>query len=349
MRAGILATDREERVTLMNPALGRILKLNPRECLGKKVIEVVRDFELKQILDRALQEGRETSATMEINLVSPRTFEIVAVPLAEPHSEPQGVVAVLHDITRLKKLENIRKDFVANVSHEFRTPLTSIQGFAETLLDGALEDEKNNRRFLEIIRSHAIQLGNLTQDLLTLASLESETFILRRSAVDLAKLVREVAESTSLRRSEKRIELAVSIKDSVPLVQADQEKLRQVLTNLLDNAIKFTPQEGRIWIEGDYLEGRDAVELHVRDTGPGIPFSDLPRVFERFYRVDKARSRDQGGTGLGLAIVKHIVEGHGGRVEARSVLGKGADFVVMLPAGIAGDNRSFPERVAAKG
>ncbi len=344
MRAGILATDREERVTLMNSALGRILKLNPSDSLGKKVIEVVRDSELKGILARVLQEGREISATMEINLASPRSFEVVAVPLSESDTEPQGVVAVLHDITQLKKLENIRKDFVANVSHELRTPLTSIRGFAETLLDGALEDQKNNRRFLEIIRSHAIQLGTLTQDLLTLASLESEALMLRRSAVDLAVLVQEVVESTSLLRAEKRIELTVSIKDFLPLVQADREKLRQVLINLLDNAIKFTPKEGRIWIEADGLKGGESVELHVRDTGPGIPSSDLPRVFERFYRADKARSREQGGTGLGLAIVKHIVEAHQGRVEARSILGKGADFVITLPSQPQGDQK-FGERV----
>ncbi|MEW5975000.1 MAG: two-component system histidine kinase PnpS [Acidobacteriota bacterium] len=347
MRAGILATDREERVTLMNAALGRILGLNPTDSLGRKVIEVVRDSELKGILARALREGREISATMEINLALPRVFEVVAVPLCESNSEPQGVVAVLHDITQLKKLENIRKDFVANVSHELRTPLTSIQGFAETLLDGALEDRKNNRRFLEIIRSHAVQLGNLTQDLLTLASLEAAAFTLRRSLVDLSALVQEVVESTSLLRTQKRIELSVTIADSVPPVQADGEKLRQVLMNLLDNAIKFTPEAGRIWIEVARRQGEDSVELHVRDTGPGIPSSDLPRVFERFYRVDKARSRDQGGTGLGLAIVRHIVEAHQGRVEAKSILGEGADFIVTLPIGNSGDSRSPEERAVS--
>jgi len=241
------------------------------------------------------------------------------------------VVAVLHDITRLKELEAIRKDFVANVSHELRTPLTSIRGFAETLLDGALEDRNNNRRFVEIIKSHALRLSDLTMDLLTLATLESESFQLKPEGIDLPALVHEVLESFRPLGHTKRQELEAVIEPGLPPIKADRDRIRQVLINLLDNAVKFTPEEGRISLEVRLNAEGTGVELHVKDRGIGIPSSDLPRIFERFYRVDKARSREQGGTGLGLAIVKHIVEAHRGHVSVRSTLGQGSDFCVTLP------------------
>lgn len=240
-------------------------------------------------------------------------------------------MAVLHDITRLKELENIRKDFVANVSHELRTPLTSIRGFAETLLDGALEDKNNNRRFVEIIKSHALRLSDLTMDLLTLATLESESFQLKPERIDLPVLVHEVLESFRPVALIKRHELEAVIEAGLPPVKADRDRIRQVLTNLLDNAAKFTQEEGKISLEVRLNTERTGVELHVKDRGIGIPPSDLPRIFERFYRVDKARSREQGGTGLGLAIVKHIVEAHRGRVSVESTMGQGSDFCVTLP------------------
>jgi two-component system phosphate regulon sensor histidine kinase PhoR len=251
--------------------------------------------------------------------------------LGEAGPASGGVVAVLHDITRLKELENIRKDFVANVSHELRTPLTSIRGFAETLLDGALEDSNNNRRFVEIIKSHALRLSDLTMDLLTLATLESESFQLKPEAIDVPALVHEVLESFRPLGHTKRQELEAVIEPGLPPIKADRDRIRQVLINLLDNAVKFTPEEGRISVEVCLNAEGTGVELHVKDRGIGIPSSDLPRIFERFYRVDKARSREQGGTGLGLAIVKHIVEAHRGHVSVKSTLGQGSDFCVTLP------------------
>jgi two-component system phosphate regulon sensor histidine kinase PhoR len=242
-----------------------------------------------------------------------------------------GVVAVLHDITRLKELEAIRKDFVANVSHELRTPLTSIRGFAETLLDGALEDRNNNRRFVEIIKSHALRLSELTMDLLTLATLESESFQLKPEGIDLPALVHEVLESFRPLGLTKRQDLEAVIEPGLPQIKADRDRIRQVLINLLDNAVKFTAEEGKISLEVRLSAEGTGVEMHVKDRGIGIPSSDLPRIFERFYRVDKARSREQGGTGLGLAIVKHIVEAHRGHVSVKSTLGQGSDFCVTLP------------------
>jgi two-component system, OmpR family, phosphate regulon sensor histidine kinase PhoR len=331
MRAGVIAIDSEGRITLMNPVLGRILQADLKESLSKKVIEVVRNAELKGILDRVLADKKEATAVVDMALGTRRSFEVVAVPLGEAGLASGGVVAVLHDITRLKELENIRKDFVANVSHELRTPLTSIRGFAETLLDGALEDKNNNRRFVEIIKSHALRLSDLTMDLLTLATLESESFQLKPDRIDLPALVHEVLESFRPVALIKRHELEAVIEAGLPPVKADRDRIRQVMINLLDNAAKFTHEEGKISLEVRLNTERTGVELHVKDRGIGIPASDLPRIFERFYRVDKARSREQGGTGLGLAIVKHIVEAHRGLVSVESTMGQGSDFCVTLP------------------
>ena len=278
---------------------------------------------MKQVFDRVLEERKEVTATIEINLSSSRFFEVVAVPLDESAPLPSGVVAVLHDITRLKELEAVRRDFVANVSHELRTPLTSIRGFAETLLEGALDDKKNNRRFVEIIKTHAIHLSELTSELLTLATLESQGFSLSYQELDLKALIQDVVESTRSLASRKEQAIEVMMADKLPHLGADRDRIRQVLTNLLDNAIKFTPERGKIMVQVNLTPSGDLVEMHVRDNGIGIPSADLPRIFERFYRVDKVRSREQGGTGLGLAIVKHIVEAHRGRVEVRECFRSG--------------------------
>jgi len=331
VRAGVLATDSEGRLTLMNPTLARMLQLEPKDTVGRKVLEIVRSVELKQIFDRVLEERKEVKATIEINLSSPRVFEVVAVPLDDSAPIPRGVVAVLHDITRLKELEAIRRDFVANVSHELRTPLTSIRGFAETLLEGGLEDEKHNRRFVEIIKTHAIHLSELTSELLSLATLESKGFSLNYREFDLKTLVHELVESTRSLALRKQQAIAVEMTAELPHFKADRDRIGQVLVNLLDNAMKFTSEGGKIMVQVNLNSAGDAVELHVKDDGIGIPSADLPRIFERFYRVDKARSRDQGGTGLGLAIVKHIVEAHQGKVDVRSALGQGSEFTVILP------------------
>ena len=332
MQAGVLATDKEGRVTLINKFLAGILRIDGAKSLGSRVLEVVRDVELKKIFDRVLEEKTELTATVEMRLDSPRVFEVVAVPLREVSSLPGGVVAVLHDITKLQRLENVRKDFVANVSHELRTPLTSIRGFAETLLDGALEDKKNNRRFVEIIKSHAIRLSDLTTDLLTLATLDSsDSVVLKRESVDLKGLLEEVLETVRPLAMGRKHKIESHLAESLPCLTGDRDRLRQVFLNLLDNAIKFTGESGKISLEANLGSDGRAVEIHIRDTGTGIPSSDLPRIFERFYRVDKARSRELGGTGLGLAIVKHIVEAHKGKVDVKSTLGQGSDFCVTLP------------------
>ncbi len=332
MQAGVMVTDSAGRLTLINSALSKTLGIDPEKSLNRKVLEVVRNVELKSVFDRVLHEQAPVTSRVEIVLPPLRVFEVVAVPLQEGSGRSRGAVAVLHDMTKLQSLENVRKDFVANVSHELRTPLTSIRGFAETLLEGALEDKKNNRRFVEIIRNHAIQLSNLTKDLLALAELESSDIdALKLTSLELKSLLEEVIEAVRPMVIAKSQTLGLQIIEGSSPIKGDYEKLRQVFLNLLDNAIKFTSEGGSILVETNQPAEEALLEIHVKDNGPGIPSSDLPRVFERFYRVDKTRSRELGGTGLGLAIVKHIVEAHRGRVEVKSIVGQGSDFTVILP------------------
>jgi len=236
---------------------------------------------------------------------------------------------VLHDVTELRRLERVRQDFVANVSHEFKTPLTAIQGFAETLLGGALDDPSNNRRFLDIIRNHAIRLARLTNDLLKLARIEAGKLEVEFFPVGLMELIEGCAETTLLKASRRQIALEIEVPPGLPSVRGDAGLLRDVLQNLLDNAIQYTPEGGHIHVTAE-AKSREVV-VTVSDTGIGIPASDQERIFERFYRVDAARSREAGGTGLGLSIAKHIVEAHNGRLSVESVIGEGSKFSFSIP------------------
>jgi two-component system phosphate regulon sensor histidine kinase PhoR len=250
----------------------------------------------------------------------------------------EGAVLLLHDISELRRLERVRRDFVANVSHEFRTPLTAIQGFAETLLSGALEDAQNNRRFLEIIREHAVRLGRLTEDLLKLSQIEGRKMEMEFRPVDLRPLVESCLETARLEAAPKNLALRAEFAEGTPKVRGDARWLRDVLQNLLDNAVRYTPAGGRVTVRTAAREG--AVEISVEDTGIGIPQAEQERIFERFYRVDAARSREVGGTGLGLSIAKHLVEAHGGRIEVESEVGKGSTFRVLMPAALGAEARA---------
>jgi two-component system phosphate regulon sensor histidine kinase PhoR len=256
-----------------------------------------------------------------------RSYEVQAAPLAV--GARRGALALFHDITDLERLERIRKDFVANVSHELRTPLTAIRGYAETLLDGALEDPQNNRKFVEVILAHAIRLNNISADLLVLSELESN-----RPAPEPEPVPVRAAVEAALRtvESEARLRgvrvLGGAVDDTSIL--GHRTGLEQALVNLLDNAVKFNRPGGEVTLEARRNDGQ--VVIRVSDTGIGIPSEDLPRIFERFYRVDKGRSREVGGTGLGLSIVKHAVERMHGEVRVDSQVGKGSTFTVLLPA-----------------
>lgn len=335
MVEGVAVVDAQERLVFSNRAFSESLNLDPGLIEGRPLIEVVRNSDLLSLIRRALtgEEGLRTD--MAVGFVQQRTFSVTATPVQALETKPpanaekpSGAVVVLHDVTELRRLERVRQDFVANVSHEFKTPLTAIQGFAETLLSGALEDPQHNRRFLEIIRDHAARLAALTNDLLKLARIEAGKLELEFGPVNLLELVERCAETTLLKASRKQIALETEVPPGFPAVRGDAGLLREVLQNLLDNAVQYTPAGGRIRVSAT-ARAREAV-ITVEDTGIGIPLADQERIFERFYRVDAGRSREAGGTGLGLSIAKHIVEAHGGHLRVESEVGHGSKFWFSL-------------------
>ena len=256
-------------------------------------------------------------------------MQVNAAVISNSAGEREGTILVFHDLTRLKQLEHTREEFVANVSHELRTPLSLIKGYVETLLDGARNNPEVAERFLKIIERNTQRLDLLIQDLLTISALESERIKLNLQPVELRPLVEKIFTDLKPPADNKNIELVNRLSELA--ATADVNRLEQVLANLVDNAIKYGRAQGKVIVGGKKLDD-GKLEMFVQDDGPGIPAESLDRVFERFYRVDKARSRDQGGTGLGLSIVKHIVQAHGGEVWVKSELGKGATFFFTLPA-----------------
>ena len=329
MIEGVLVLDESGRVRFANQAFAEIFATSGI-LRGKTLLEAVRLNEVTEILQRTRSEGRVMDHETRLPGEPERWLQINAAALMDAHRRKFGTIMVFHDLTRLKQLERQRQEFVANVSHELRTPLSLIQGYVETLLDGAHSNPEVAERFLKIIERNTQRLDFLIQDLLTISALESGRMKLELSPVNLHALAEKVLGDLSSKAEAKKISLA----NELPPLTAngDANRLDQVLANLVDNAIKYGRPNGRVVVGGKKLaDGR--LEIFVRDDGPGIPAEAIDRVFERFYRVDKARSRDQGGTGLGLAIVKHIVQAHGGEVWAESEPGKGATFYFTLPPG----------------
>jgi two-component system phosphate regulon sensor histidine kinase PhoR len=291
-----------------------------------QLLELVRDPALIEIMTDVLASGERMERRLTLPAADQHSFEVLAGPLAG--ASTPGALAILHDVTELERLERVRKDFVANVSHELRTPLAAIRGYAETLLDGALEDHVNNRRFVEIIEAQATRLTNIASDLLTISELESNNAarvpkpISIRSALESA--LRTVESGARLRG----VRLLCEKLDDAQVL-GNELQLEQVFVNLLDNAVKFNRLNGEVHVEAHSSD--ETVQIAISDTGIGIPSEDLPRVFERFYRVDKARSREMGGTGLGLSIVKHVMEQMGGTVTVDSRLGEGSRFTLAMP------------------
>jgi two-component system phosphate regulon sensor histidine kinase PhoR len=323
MREGVLLLDREGRVALANPALRRMLALRD-DIVGHWLFESVRHPELKGLLDRA--RDRAEPASGEIELAAGQRLVVRAAPLSH---EPGGLLAVLFDVTNLRRLESMRRDFVANVSHELRTPVATVRSAAETLLGGATSDPDATREFLQIIERNAARLQRLVEDLLDLARIESRQHRLELEPIDLRDCVASVLASVGDRAAAKRIRLASGVAADAPPVLADRAALEQVLSNLLDNAVKYCP-EGASVVVGAACEA-GGVRVSVADDGPGIDPTHLTRLFERFYRVDAGRSRELGGTGLGLAIVKHLVEAMAGTVGVESAPGSGSCFFFTLP------------------
>ena len=328
MVEGVLAVDDELRVIFCNQSFARAVGVTSAVTERMPLLELVRDPELLDTLTEGLASGKPTKRRLEISMAAGRAFEVQVAPLVAPSH--RGAIAILHDVSDIERLERVRKDFVANVSHELRTPLTAIRGYAETLLDGALDDQENNRRFLEVIRAHSIRLNNIASDLLTLSELESG-----QSSAEGERIPLRAALESALNTVEAEARIREVTIHSGPMEEAfllgDRMRLEQALINLLDNAIKFNRPGGEVRVSADSAEG-NRVRVSIADTGVGIPSDDLSRIFERFYRSDKARSREMGGTGLGLAIVKHIVERMKGSIEVESTLGKGSTFTLIFPA-----------------
>jgi two-component system, OmpR family, phosphate regulon sensor histidine kinase PhoR len=328
MVEGVAVVGGDERILFCNRAFEKILELPEGTSQGKKLVEALRQVELVTTVRQVLAEGEEVAGEVEVGTLRPRNFSVTSAPVQATGA--RSAVLVLHDISELRRLERVRQDFVANVSHEFKTPLTAIQGFAETLLGGALDDKKNRARFVEIIREHAQRLARLTDDLLKLSRIEAGQLELESRPVSIATLVSGCVETTRLKAEAKGIRIAAELPSGLPPVRADAAWLGEVLQNLLDNAVQYTPPDGQIRVTAE-SDGRE-VTFTVADTGIGIPEAELERIFERFYRVDAARSREAGGTGLGLSIARHVVEAHGGRIWVESAVGQGSRFHFSIPA-----------------
>jgi two-component system phosphate regulon sensor histidine kinase PhoR len=331
MVEGVLVLDRAGKILLVNAAMERVLGCRAQEVVGQRWIEVVRRHELNELIAAVLDRGEAMHAEVALDgPEGPRTYAVQGSVARRPGAgeDAQRSVFVFHDVTALKRLERVRADFIANVSHELRTPLTSIIGYLEALLDGAQDEPARRQEFLRVMKAQADRINALVNDLLQLSQIESGSYRWRREPVDVVDLARRSVALVEPMAQNKRITMRVTGESPIRMI-ADAEKLTQVLVNLLDNAVKYTDEGGAIDVA---INARDRlVTIHVSDTGIGIPYLDQDRIFERFYRVDRARSRALGGTGLGLSIVKHIVEAHGGRVSVESRLGKGSTFTVTIP------------------
>lgn len=325
---GIIAIDKEGRIILFNNALKNMTDYSSDRVLGKFHWEIIRNNQLNELLKEVLQKGQPL--TQEITIFSPqeKIFRASANPLTKKN-EVWGAVVVLNDITEIKKLEKMRSEFVANVSHELRTPLTSIQGFVETLKDGAINDPGKAQYFLEIIEKQSNRLNNLIEDILQLSKIESQEIIMNLQSINLRDLIDKTISEFKKKIEQKNHKIKINISPQLPLIKADPEQIEVVFRNLLDNAIKYTPNGGEIYISA--FEKAENIYIEIADNGIGISAEHLPRIFERFYRADKDRSRKLGGTGLGLAIVKHIVQAHGGTIGVESKPGKGSKFFFTLP------------------
>ena len=327
MGEGVIATDRQQKILHVNRAASGLLDLEAATAPGKLLWEVVRDETVIRAAREALDSGGRQS--FQLGPVRNRHLDLSVYPW--PSEGPaEGVVIVAHDATESVRYQDLRKEFVANVSHELRTPLTMIKGFVETLRDGAMADAVKGPEFLATIDKHVDQLTNLVNDLLELSRLESREGLPRVVRVEVGATLARVVEFMKPASEKRRQALELSVNGRLPGVAGDPDYLERAVSNLVDNAIKYTPEGGRIRLSAKSHE--DIVVIEVTDTGIGIPPEDVPRVFERFYRVDKSRSREMGGTGLGLSIVKHVVQVHGGTVDVESVVGKGTTFRVRLPA-----------------
>jgi two-component system, OmpR family, phosphate regulon sensor histidine kinase PhoR len=329
MSDGVIALDKRGRIVLLNPAAEAMFKVKGSDIMNKPFLQVVRNYQLAQVFQEAIAQGEPICRKVELVTPAVWILKIEITPLRSENQEIFGVVGVIHDISELTRVERMRTDFVANVSHELRTPLTSIKGFVETLLAGAMAEPATCKRFLEIISSEANRLDQLIADLLSLSEIESKRKPFKWEEFSLIELIHEKLNILGMPLQKKGLQLQMLLPHHLPKVVADRGQIGQVLINLIDNAIKYTPKSQTITVSA--WQEEENLVVCVADTGMGISQESLPRLFERFYRVDAARSREMGGTGLGLSIVKHIMEGHAGKVWVESEWGQGSKFFFSLP------------------
>jgi two-component system, OmpR family, phosphate regulon sensor histidine kinase PhoR len=331
--AGLILIEARGYINLINKGYKEIFRVEPADYLNKLYYEVIEHQEVRELVEEIFKTEQKVSKQVLIPIsIERRFFDVYGVPIIGTDNVWKGVLLVFHDITELKKLEQMRKDFVANVSHELKTPVTSIKGFSETLLDGAMNDKEALGVFLQIILKESDRLQTLIQDLLDLSKIEQHGFQLNLNEFDLMVLLREIIAMLEHKALEKNIKLSLNGDNETAMLKGDIYRLKQVFINLIANAITYTPVDGAVMVT--VQDAGDKIHVKVRDTGIGIESEEIPRIFERFYRVDRARSRNSGGTGLGLAIVKHLVEAHHGTISVTSEVGKGSEFTIELDRNI---------------
>ncbi|RQD76437.1 MAG: HAMP domain-containing histidine kinase [Candidatus Syntrophonatronum acetioxidans] len=327
--SGIILLDREGKIVLSNPAAEAIISFSHQEVAGRSHLSLIRDYKLSRKVEKVMEKGQVDSLELTLNYPYEKILEVNLAPVKDARGEVTGQVMVFHDITEIRRLEKIRRDFIANVSHELRTPVTAVKGFAETLLEeDTLKDPQAVKEFASIINQEGERLNRLIGDLLELSKIEGQgsmTF----APVDLKGVAEETVKKMKRAANLKELDLELEIPSSPLYVLGDEDKIHQVFSNLLDNSIKYTPGGGKIRVVLE--EEENQLKVLVEDTGMGIPQEEIPRIFERFYRVDKTRSRKYGGTGLGLTIVKHIVEAHHGSIWVESIPSRGTRFYFTLP------------------
>lgn len=328
--SGVLLIDSKGYTTLINREFKKIFEVDSQTFLSKVYYSVIKDQEVIALIEEIFRTEKTIKRQVKLPLSLERKhFEIYGAPIiGDYYDEWKGILLIFHDITELKRLEKMRKDFVANVSHELRTPITSIKGFSETLLDGAWKDEKTLKHFLSIILKESDRLQELIQELLNLSKMEQQEFVLKTDTIDIVIILKEIQEMLIGKLHKKDISLEIQVPTHSVFIEGESDRIKQVFINLITNAVAYTPNGGVV--TAVVTENEHTVDIIIRDNGIGIDEKELPRIFERFYRIDKARSRDSGGTGIGLAIVKHIVEVHKGKIKVESTPGSGTTFTVTL-------------------
>lgn len=326
---GVMMIDPTGKIVLMSRRAEEILGFSARELVGRNYAEAKQQYELSQLIQEALASREHIREEITFYFPEERLLELNLVPINQENNEFSGLLLVLQDVTAIRRLERMRSEFVANVSHELKTPIAAVKGFAETLLGGAVNDEETARSFLQIIFDESDRLNRLIGDILALSKIESKRVPLYFSPVELDSFMTKTVTMMETEAARKSIKLDLKMENGL-YVEADEDRLRQIMMNVIANGINYTPEGGKVSVNIKSID-EDHIRIQISDTGIGIPKKDLPRIFERFYRVDKARSRSSGGTGLGLSIVKHLVELHKGTISVTSEVGMGSTFVIELP------------------